>query len=61
MNQVTDIEAEGQAFDPNIHEAVGFAEGEEGKVLHVAQKGYRLAGRVLRPALVIVGKQAGNS
>jgi molecular chaperone GrpE len=61
MNQVTDIEAEGQAFDPNIHEAVGFAEGEEGKVLHVAQKGYRLAGRVLRPALVIVGKQAGTS
>ena len=60
MNQVTEIEAEGLMFDPNIHEAVNFDEGEDGKVLRVAQKGYRLGGRVLRPALVIVGKQAGN-
>ena len=60
MNQVTEIEAEGLTFDPNIHEAVNFDEGEDGKVLRVVQKGYRLGGRVLRPALVIVGKQAGN-
>ena len=60
LNEVTEIEAEGMAFDPNIHEAVNFDEGEDGKVMRVVQKGYRLGGRVLRPALVIVGKQAGN-
>jgi molecular chaperone GrpE len=55
MNGVTEIEADGQTFDPSVHEAVMFSEGEEGKVLSVAQKGYKLGGRVLRPAMVIVG------
>ncbi len=53
---VREIPAEGQSFDPRLHEAIHFAEGEEGKVLAVAQKGYTLHDRVLRPALVIVGK-----
>lgn len=57
MNGVTEIEADGQDFDPNIHEAVTFGEGEENKVISVVQKGYRLGGRVLRPALVVVGKK----
>jgi len=52
---VTEIAAAGEPFDPNIHEAVAQEPGEEGKVLHVLQKGYRLGDRVLRPALVIVG------
>lgn len=56
MNGVTEIEADGQTFDPNVHEAVMFGEGEDGKVLSVVQKGYRLGGRVLRPALVVVGQ-----
>lgn len=56
MNGVTEIEAEGRDFDPTVHEAVTFGEGEEGKVISVAQKGYRLGDRVLRPAMVIVGK-----
>jgi molecular chaperone GrpE len=56
MNGVTEIEADGLQFDPNIHEAVMFGEGEEGKVISVVQKGYRLAGRVLRPSLVVVGQ-----
>ena len=48
-------------FDPNVHEAVMYAEGEAGKVLNVAQKGYLLGGRVLRPAMVVVGgKQPGS-
>ena len=51
------IEAEGVAFDPNVHEAV--AQMEEGSVPpgHVArvyQKGYRLRDRLLRPARVVV-------
>ena len=56
MNGVTEIQADGQSFDPNVHEAVMFGEGEEGKVIGVAQKGSRLGDRVLRPAMVIVGK-----
>ena len=31
MNGVTEIEADGQSFDPNIHEAVMFGEGEDRK------------------------------
>jgi molecular chaperone GrpE len=57
MNGVTEIEADGQDFDPNVHEAVTFGPGEDNKVISVVQKGYRLGGRVLRPSLVVVGKQ----
>ncbi len=32
------------------------AEGEEGKVLAEVQRGYKLYDRVLRPAMVVVGK-----
>jgi molecular chaperone GrpE len=56
MNGVGEIEAEGQAFDPTLHEAVMFGEGEDGKVLSVVQKGYKLGGRVIRPAMVVVGQ-----
>ncbi len=53
---VQEIPAEGQNFDPRVHEAIHYIEGEEGKVVAVVQKGYRLHDRVLRPAMVIVGK-----
>lgn len=53
---VSEIRAEGETFDPRYHEALMQAEGEEGKVLSVVQKGYTLGDRVLRPAMVIVGK-----
>lgn len=52
---VEEIPAEGQVFDPVKHEAVGEQPGDEGRVLHVAQKGYLLGGKVIRPAMVIVG------
>lgn len=58
---VKEIPAEGQAFDPNVHEAIGEAAGEEGKVVSVVQKGYALGDRVVRPAMVIVGKGQGPS
>jgi molecular chaperone GrpE len=51
------IEAEGQDFDPNLHEAVMHGEGEEGKVLEELQKGYKLHDRVIRPAMVKVGSK----
>jgi molecular chaperone GrpE len=56
MNGVTEIAADGEVFDPNVHEAVMFGEGEDGKVTNVIQKGYKLGGRVIRPAMVVVGK-----
>ena len=57
---VTIIEAEGQQFDPGVHESVMQAEGEEGKVLAEVQRGYKLYDRVLRPAMVVVGKGKGK-
>jgi molecular chaperone GrpE len=54
---VTPIQTEGQAFDPRFHEAVAHAEGEEGKVISEVQRGYKLHDRVLRPAMVVVGKE----
>jgi molecular chaperone GrpE len=45
----------GDAFDPDWHEAMMTRAGEEGQVLEVLEKGYRLNGQVLRPARVVVG------
>jgi len=45
----------GEAFDPDWHEAMMTRPGEEGLVLEVLEKGYRLNGQVLRPARVVVG------
>ncbi|MBT9163728.1 MAG: Protein GrpE [Chloroflexi bacterium] len=50
------IETEGKDFDPNFHQAVLYEDGEEGKIIEELQKGYMLHGRLLRPALVKVGK-----
>ena len=52
---VTPIETEGK-FDPHVHEALLSqpSEAEEGSVLDVVQKGYKLGERVVRPARVVV-------
>ena len=53
------IAAEGEAFDPNVHQAVmqeQDAEKESGVVLRELQKGYKLKDRVLRPAMVSVNE-----
>ncbi|MHB8376527.1 MAG: nucleotide exchange factor GrpE [Dehalococcoidia bacterium] len=55
MAGVEEIDADGQPFDPAQHEAVSQAPGEEGKVVAVVQKGYKLGDRVIRPAMVVVG------
>jgi molecular chaperone GrpE len=54
---VSEIKTEGETFDPNVHEAVMFGEGEEGKILSEVQRGYKLGDRVIRPAMVVVGKR----
>ena len=52
---VKQIEALGQPFDPNFHEAARRAEGPEGIVIEEYQKGYMLNDKLLRPARVVVG------
>jgi molecular chaperone GrpE len=58
---LSEIEAEGGAFDPNIHQAVMCVEGEEGKVCEEIQKGYMLRDRLLRPSMVKVGRESSES
>ena len=56
---MTVIDAAGQKFDPNLHEALGeeaSADVPEGNVLRQQRKGYKLRDRLLRPASVFVSK-----
>ena len=53
------IGAEGEPFDPRVHEAVAYQEHpnyDEGQVAQVYRAGYRLHDRVLRPAQVVVAR-----
>jgi len=56
---VKPMEADGQSFDPNLHEAISLEESDQhksGQVIEVTQQGYILGDRVLRPATVRVAK-----
>ncbi|HDG5513841.1 TPA: nucleotide exchange factor GrpE [Staphylococcus aureus] len=53
------IKTEGEAFDPNIHQAVVQDDNpdfESGEITQELQKGYKLKGRVLRPSMVKVNQ-----
>jgi molecular chaperone GrpE len=52
---LAEIETDGK-FDPHVHEALLSqpSDAEEGSVIEVVQKGYRLGDKVLRPARVVV-------
>ena len=52
---LAEIETNGR-FDPHVHEALLSqpSEQDEGSILEVVQKGYRLGDRVLRPARVVI-------
>ena len=52
---LVEIETDGR-FDPHVHEALLSqpSEEEEGSVLQVIQKGYKLGDHVIRPARVVV-------
>jgi molecular chaperone GrpE len=55
--QVKPVDAVGLPFDPRCHEAVSqlpTADVKPGSVVHELQKGYAIAERLLRPALVVV-------
>ena len=54
------VDALGQPFDPNFHEAIGSEESEdhpEDTVVAELRRGYRIHDRVLRPALVKVARR----
>lgn len=58
---VTPIDATGQPFDPNLHEAIAHEHNPkvpEGHVIRQVRKGFKLKDRLLRPANVIVSKGA---
>lgn len=56
---ITRIETVGQPFDPNLHEAIGYeeGEGEHEVVVEELQAGYKAGDRVIRHAIVKVGKK----
>ncbi len=53
---VLEIPAEGEVFDPNLHEAISQipSDTESGKIAHVAVSGFTLHDRVIRPSQVVV-------
>ena len=57
---VTEIEAKGEVFDTDLHEAVTHFptpnEEEKGKVIDVTEKGYKIKDKVIRYAKVVVGQ-----
>jgi molecular chaperone GrpE len=55
---VEEIDALGQVFDSNLHQAMGQVESElpVNSVVQQMQKGYQLNGRLLRPAMVLIAK-----
>ncbi len=57
-NALNEVNPAGEKFDPHRHQAIGMvdAEQEANTVVTVLQKGYTIADRVLRPALVMVAK-----
>jgi molecular chaperone GrpE len=54
---LVEIETNGR-FDPHVHEALLTqpSDKDDGAILEVLQKGYRLGGRVLRPARVVISQ-----
>jgi molecular chaperone GrpE len=52
----TEIECVGKPFDPNLHEAVTYEDGEEGTVISEHRRGYMMKDKVLRAAQVAVGR-----
>jgi molecular chaperone GrpE len=56
------IPAQGEPFDPRVHEAIEMVESDvapDHHVLEELQPGYRIKGRLLRPAMVKVAKKIG--
>ena len=57
-NGVVELNPKGEKFDPHFHQAISMVPSdlESGLVVDVLQKGFKIANRMLRPALVIVAQ-----
>jgi molecular chaperone GrpE len=58
-HSIEQINPEGEIFDPQLHEAMSMQQSDEAEpntILNVFQRGYKLHGRIIRPARVIVAK-----
>ena len=57
-NALVEVNPAGEKFDPHKHQAIGMVDSDQeaNTVVTVLQKGYLIAERVLRPALVMVAK-----
>lgn len=59
-----EIDPQGEPFDPEMHQAMSMLESADvapNTVINVFQKGYRLNGRLIRPAMVVVSKAAAGA
>jgi len=54
---VEEVRVLGEEFDPSEMEASETVEGDDGKVVEVVRKGYKMQDKILRPARVKVGKR----
>jgi molecular chaperone GrpE len=61
-NGLQPIEAVGQKFDPNLHEAIAHEPSDrpEGSVIRQTRRGYRFKDRLLRPSSVVVSSGPGK-
>lgn len=60
---VAAVGEEGEAFNPDLHQAMSMQESKEhanNSVMAVMQRGYQLNGRLLRPAMVMVARNSGG-
>tara|TARA_R110002124_G_scaffold130098_4_gene291934 strand:- start:3947 stop:4600 length:654 start_codon:yes stop_codon:yes gene_type:complete len=61
--KVEAVDPGGEAFNPDLHQAMSMLEVPDAKpntVIDVFQKGYTLNGRLIRPAMVVVAKSVAN-
>ena len=59
---LVEIDPKGEAFNPELHEAISLLPSEdfaENTVMEVVQRGYQLNDRLIRPARVVVSRGAG--
>ena len=58
-NNVEEIPAVGEMFDPSVHEAVGSAQDDtkqSGEIVQEYRRGYKLGSKILRHSMVIVNQ-----
>lgn len=59
---VEEIRADGQQFDPNLHEATEVQEGQKDNIIvKVVRRGYKINNKVIRPAQVTVERKSDQS